>query len=64
MTKLSMTIKDVCAVTGIGRTKIYEAINTGALKARKLDKRTLVLQDDLAAYLAGLEVYEPKAAQV
>ncbi|MCB9978228.1 MAG: helix-turn-helix domain-containing protein [Rhodospirillales bacterium] len=57
MTQLSYSIDEVCAVTGIGKTKIYQLINSGALKARKLGKRTIILKDDLDVFLASLETY-------
>jgi len=41
-------------MAGIGRTKVYEAIATGSLKARKCGKRTLILRDDLRRFLASL----------
>ena len=41
-------------MAGIGRTKIYQAIATGSLKARKCGKRTLVLRDDLRDFLVSL----------
>jgi excisionase family DNA binding protein len=49
-----LSIMEVCCVTGIGRTKIYEAISNGRLKARKFGKRTLVLRTDLQVFLASL----------
>lgn len=49
-----LSVAEACAVAGIGRTKIYQAITEGALKARKCGKRTLVLRDDLRAFLAAL----------
>lgn len=49
-----LTIAEACAVCGIGRTKIYQAINDGSLKARKCGKRTLVLRGDLRDFLASL----------
>lgn len=55
--QLTMNIKEVCAATGLGRTKIYEAIGSGALPAKKWGKRTLVLKSDLEAFLAGLAAY-------
>jgi len=57
-----LSINEVCTVTGLGRTKVYEAINSGSLKARKLGKRTIVLQDDLASFLTSLDVYTPRPA--
>jgi excisionase family DNA binding protein len=55
--KISLTIEEVCAATGLGRTKIYEAIGAGALPAKKWGKRTLVLKSDLEAFLSSLEAY-------
>ena len=46
-TREGLSISEACAVAGIGRTKIYQAISNGNLKARKCGKRTLVLRDDL-----------------
>ena len=49
-----LSISEACAMAGIGRTKIYQAISDGSLKARKWGKRTLVLRDDLRDFLASL----------
>ena len=56
-----LSIPEACAVAGIGRTKIYQAIADGKLKARKLGKRTLVLRADLQAFLASLPVVRADA---
>lgn len=61
--KISLTIEEVCAATGLGRTKIYEAIGTGGLPAKKWGKRTLILKSDLEAFLAGLEAYPGQAEE-
>jgi excisionase family DNA binding protein len=52
--KEALSISEVCAVVGVGRTKIYEAIANGGLKARKVGNRTLVLKDDLRQFLESL----------
>jgi excisionase family DNA binding protein len=49
-----LTLAEASSVSGIGRTKLYEAIATGALIARKCGSRTLVLRDDLMRYLRSL----------
>jgi excisionase family DNA binding protein len=49
-----LSISEACAVAGIGRTKIYQAITDGNLKARKCGKRTLILRDELRDFLASL----------
>jgi len=51
-----LSIPEACAVAGIGRTKIYEAIANGSLRARKYGKRTIVLRSDLRDFLSGLPV--------
>jgi excisionase family DNA binding protein len=55
----ALSIEETRAVTGIGRTKLYEAINSGELRARKLGKRTLILQSDLESFLSKLQDYSP-----
>lgn len=49
-----LTLADASAVSGIGRTKLYEAIAQGRLKARKWGSRTIVLRTDLLHFLASL----------
>ncbi len=51
---IAMTIADVTRRTGIGRTSIFEAIRAGRLRARKAGARTLVMADDLQAFLDSL----------
>lgn len=51
-----LSVSEACRIAGIGRTKIYEAIADGRLKARKFGKRTLILRTDLQAFLASLPV--------
>jgi excisionase family DNA binding protein len=50
----ALSISEACAAAGIGRTKIYQAITEGNLKARKCGKRTLILRDELRDFLASL----------
>ena len=47
-------IAEACALTGLGRDGIYSAIRDGHLVARKLGRRTLITDDDLRQFLAGL----------
>jgi len=46
----AMTVKEFCRKYGIGRTKFYEEINAGRLRAVKCGKRTLVLIRDGSAW--------------
>ena len=49
-----LSISEACAMAGIGRSLLYQAILQGQLKARKCGKRTLILRDDLRDYLTAL----------
>jgi excisionase family DNA binding protein len=53
-TPLAYSIAEACEIARIGRTSIYEAINSGALIARKNGRRTVILFDDLRRWLQSL----------
>jgi excisionase family DNA binding protein len=48
------SIDEACALTGLGRDGIYSAIRDGHLVARKFGRRTIITDDDLRQFLAGL----------
>jgi excisionase family DNA binding protein len=52
--KAAHSIPEVCAYTGLGRDSVYAAIRTGKLIARKYGRRTVVLDDDMRAFLEAL----------
>jgi excisionase family DNA binding protein len=56
---LAYTIPEAVKVSRIGRTRLYEAIKDGSLRAKKLGRTTLILPDDLARYLQDLPRYMP-----
>jgi predicted DNA-binding transcriptional regulator AlpA len=49
---LAYRINDAIRVTGIGRTKLYELIGSGAFRTMKIGKRTLICAVSLRQYLA------------
>lgn len=55
--KLAFSIPEIVQATGIGRTNIYGAMKSGALRARKHGKRTVILKTDLEAFLQSLAKY-------
>ena len=57
---LAHSIAEACARSGIGRTKIYELINTGQLPARKSGRHTLILVRDLQRCLERLPQIKAK----
>ena len=57
---LAYSVAEACARSGIGRTAIYEMINSGKLIARKRGRRTLILADDLRRCLELLPPIKTK----
>lgn len=53
---LAYSIPELLAVIRLGRTRVYELINSGALPARRVGRRTLVLHEDLQVFLRSLPV--------
>lgn len=49
-----LSVAEACAIAGIGRSKLYEMIATGALVARKLGRRRIILRRDLSQFLDAL----------
>jgi excisionase family DNA binding protein len=58
---ITLSIADVVAATGLGRTKVYEAIRNRELPIVKIGKRSLVLVEDLAAWLRRYRVGDDAA---
>jgi len=53
-TERAFSIKQISALTGLGKTKIYELIKSSQIPARKIGKRTIVRAADLEAFLSSL----------
>jgi excisionase family DNA binding protein len=59
-TKLAYSIVEVAELSGRCRTSVYEAINTGQLRAVKSGRRTLVLSNDLRNWLSSFVPISPR----
>lgn len=49
--RISYSIREACAVSGIGRTTLYHLIKVGDLTPVKIGARTLIRRCDLDALL-------------
>ena len=52
--KLALSIADVVRASGLCRTLVYGEIRAGRLPARKCGRRTIILRQDLEAFLQRL----------
>ena len=60
---LAHSVLEACLITHTGRTSIYEAIRSGALRAVKRGRRTLILDDDLRRWVQSLPPVKVQSAQ-
>jgi excisionase family DNA binding protein len=51
MEPLAVSVEEAERISGIGRTKLYELLSSGAIKSRKVGRRRLVIVWSLRAYL-------------
>lgn len=59
--QLAFTIRQACKAAGIGRTRLFQEIAAGRLRAHKSGTRTLVLVQDLNDYLENLPLARASA---
>lgn len=49
--RIALTISEAAKATGISRSHVYKLLSEGALTRRKIGKRTLILREDLEAFM-------------
>jgi hypothetical protein len=55
-------LRDLIAAGHGSRTYLYEEINSGRLRAIKRGRRTIIMSNDLDAWLRNLPTLKPKEA--
>ena len=50
---ITVRIKDACRMTGIGRSKLYELIDTGEIETFKVGRITLIPVESIRRFLIG-----------
>jgi excisionase family DNA binding protein len=54
--KRAYSINEFCHVYELGRTKAYQEMNAGRLRAVKIGSKTIIRADDAEEWLANLTV--------
>ena len=62
-TALAHSVSEACSIARAGRTSLYEAIRSGALRAVKRGRRTLILDDDLRRWVQSFPPIAVKPAK-
>ena len=61
MEKLNLTINDAVKVSGLSRTRLYNALKHNELKGLKAGRRTLIETQELKRFIAELPAYSSAA---
>jgi excisionase family DNA binding protein len=57
---LAYRVDDAAALLGIGKSKVWELIGSGRLKARRIDGATIILHSELELFLSDTPLVELK----
>jgi excisionase family DNA binding protein len=52
----AFSVEEFCQRFGVGRTKVYEELKLGRLRARKIGRRTIIAEDDAEDWSRSLPI--------
>jgi len=55
LSKLGFSLKEAGELSGLGQTSLFQAMKEKRLLGRKYGRRTIILRDDLVAFLQSLD---------
>jgi len=55
----AISVREASVIANVGRSQIYLALASGALRAKKRGTSTLILPDDLRAWIDALPAWTP-----
>jgi excisionase family DNA binding protein len=58
--RIAVSIEEASAISGVGRTTLYQALGVGGLPSLKVGRRRLVLVADLQGWLSAHLVAGPE----
>ena len=58
--RLAFKVEEAAAAARVSRTRIFQAIKSRSLPARKAGRATIILADDLRSWLKGLPPSVPE----
>lgn len=60
--EFAIPIEEAARRAGVGRTSLYAAINRGEIPLRKYGRRSIIMVDDLKAWIDSLPLATPLKA--
>ena|SRR5258705_2148684 len=55
----ALSLREACAIARVGRSQLYLALKSGALRAKKRGNSTLILPADLRSWIEALPDWTP-----
>jgi excisionase family DNA binding protein len=56
MDRIAYPLPEAARITGVSRTRIFDAVRRGELTVRKAGRSSIVTRDDLVAWIRSLPV--------